>query len=96
MSIAIHIDNIRKTIGTRDILKGITFDVETGDIFGYLGPNGAGKTTTIRISSRPAAGRLRETGYSRSEYRLCRYPHEDWIFPRPGWTLRHDDRQLKT
>jgi len=49
MSIAIHIDNIRKTIGTREILKGITFDVETGDIFGYLGPNGAGKTTTIRI-----------------------------------------------
>jgi ABC-2 type transport system ATP-binding protein len=49
MSTAIHIDNIRKTLGTRTILKGITFDVETGDIFGYLGPNGAGKTTTIRI-----------------------------------------------
>lgn len=49
MSIAIHIDNIRKKLGHREILKGITFDVETGDIFGYLGPNGAGKTTTIRI-----------------------------------------------
>ena len=49
MGTAIHIDNIRKTLGTRKILKGITFDVETGDIFGYLGPNGAGKTTTIRI-----------------------------------------------
>jgi ABC-2 type transport system ATP-binding protein len=49
MSTAIHIDNIRKTIGAREILKGVTFDVETGDIFGYLGPNGAGKTTTIRI-----------------------------------------------
>jgi ABC-2 type transport system ATP-binding protein len=49
MSIAIHIDNIRKTISTREILKGITFDVGAGDIFGYLGPNGAGKTTTIRI-----------------------------------------------
>ncbi|MBN1367429.1 MAG: ABC transporter ATP-binding protein [Dehalococcoidales bacterium] len=49
MSIAIHIDNIRKTLGHREILKGITFDVQTGDIFGYLGPNGAGKTTTIRI-----------------------------------------------
>jgi ABC-2 type transport system ATP-binding protein len=49
MSTAIHIENIRKTIGTREILKGVTFDVEPGDIFGYLGPNGAGKTTTIRI-----------------------------------------------
>jgi len=49
MAVAIHIYNTRKTIGTREILKGINFDVETGDIFGYLGPNGAGKTTTIRI-----------------------------------------------
>jgi ABC-2 type transport system ATP-binding protein len=49
MSTSIHIDNIKKTIGPREILKGVTFDVEKGDIFGYLGPNGAGKTTTIRI-----------------------------------------------
>ena len=49
MSTAIHIDGIKKTIGPREILKGVTFDVGTGDIFGYLGPNGAGKTTTIRI-----------------------------------------------
>jgi ABC-2 type transport system ATP-binding protein len=49
MTTAIQIDNIRKTLGTREILKGITFNVQTGDIFGYLGPNGAGKTTTIRI-----------------------------------------------
>jgi ABC-2 type transport system ATP-binding protein len=49
LSTAIHIENIRKTLGTREILKGVTLDVETGDIFGYLGPNGAGKTTTIRI-----------------------------------------------
>lgn len=49
MKTAIHIDNIRKTLESREILKGISFDVESGDIFGYLGPNGAGKTTTIRI-----------------------------------------------
>jgi ABC-2 type transport system ATP-binding protein len=46
---AVHIHDIRKTLGTREVLKGVTFDVEVGDIFGYLGPNGAGKTTTIRI-----------------------------------------------
>ena len=49
MITAIHIDNVRKTLGNREVLKGVSFDVKSGDIFGYLGPNGAGKTTTIRI-----------------------------------------------
>lgn len=49
MNPAISIKNIKKTLGNREILKGISFNVEMGDIFGYLGPNGAGKTTTIRI-----------------------------------------------
>ncbi|MBN1686336.1 MAG: ABC transporter ATP-binding protein [Spirochaetales bacterium] len=49
MGTAIHLENIKKALGRREILKGISFDVESGDIFGYLGPNGAGKTTTIRI-----------------------------------------------
>ena len=49
MNSAISIKNIKKTLGNREILRGISFDVEMGDIFGYLGPNGAGKTTTIRI-----------------------------------------------
>src|SRR5665648_142028 len=46
---AISIKNVKKTLGSQEILKGISFNVEMGDIFGYLGPNGAGKTTTIRI-----------------------------------------------
>ena len=49
MNSAISIKNVKKTLGNREILKGISFNVEIGDIFGYLGPNGAGKTTTIRI-----------------------------------------------
>ncbi|MEI7615502.1 MAG: ABC transporter ATP-binding protein [Actinomycetota bacterium] len=49
MNPAISIKNVKKALGGREILKGISFDVEVGDIFGYLGPNGAGKTTTIRI-----------------------------------------------
>ena len=49
MNPAISIKNVKKTLGNREVLKGISFDVEMGDIFGYLGPNGAGKTTTIRI-----------------------------------------------
>jgi ABC-2 type transport system ATP-binding protein len=49
MNSAISIKNVTKTLGNREILRGISFDVVTQDIFGYLGPNGAGKTTTIRI-----------------------------------------------
>jgi len=45
----ISLENVKKILGGREILKGISFTVERGDIFGYLGPNGAGKTTTIRI-----------------------------------------------
>lgn len=44
----ISVQNVKKALGGREILKGVTFDVEQGDIFGFLGPNGAGKTTMIR------------------------------------------------
>ena len=45
----IDLSEVKKSLGTRTVLKDVTFRVERGDIFGYLGPNGAGKTTTIRI-----------------------------------------------
>lgn len=48
MDTTIKVQDIRKTLGGREILQGVTFSVEKGDIFGFLGPNGAGKTTTIR------------------------------------------------
>lgn len=46
---SILVKDVKKSLGGRDILKGINFEVEKGDIFGFLGRNGAGKTTTIRI-----------------------------------------------
>jgi ABC-2 type transport system ATP-binding protein len=45
----LHIDNLSKSFGNVHALRGITFTIERGEIFGYLGPNGAGKTTTLRI-----------------------------------------------
>lgn len=61
MNPAIRIKNVKKTLGNREVLKDISFDVEAGDIFGYLGPNGAGKTAfTVfspkKISSSRAEG----------------------------------------
>jgi ABC-2 type transport system ATP-binding protein len=46
-------------------VRGITFDVHDGDIFGFLGPNGAGKTTTIKMLTgliRPAQGAMQMFG----------------------------------
>lgn len=49
ISSPIEVKSIKKSLQGREILKGISFNVEKGDIFGFIGPNGAGKTTTIRI-----------------------------------------------
>src|SRR5437867_3068974 len=46
---AIDVRNIVKTFGDFTAVKGITFTVEAGEIFGLLGPNGAGKSTLIRM-----------------------------------------------
>lgn len=44
---AISVKNLVKHYNGLEALKGISFDIEEGEFFGYLGPNGAGKTTTI-------------------------------------------------
>lgn len=41
--------DLHKNIGSKQIIKGLTFDLYEGEVFGFLGPNGAGKTTTIRM-----------------------------------------------
>jgi len=45
----LEVKDVYKHLGKREIIKGISFTVKEGEIFGFLGPNGAGKTTTIRM-----------------------------------------------
>src|SRR4051812_31082935 len=45
----IKVNNLVKTYGDFEAVKGISFEVMEGEIFGLLGPNGAGKTTTLEI-----------------------------------------------
>ncbi|EAC3108817.1 ABC transporter ATP-binding protein [Listeria monocytogenes] len=47
--LALQVTNLHKKIRKREIIKGISFEVMPGEVFGFLGPNGAGKTTTIRM-----------------------------------------------
>jgi len=53
--------NVKKKIGSKWIIKGVSFDIYAGEIFGFLGPNGSGKTTTIRMLVdliRPTEGQI--------------------------------------
>jgi len=46
---AIKTENLRKEFGNQAAVKGLTLQVEQGEVFGFLGPNGAGKTTSIKM-----------------------------------------------
>jgi len=62
----IEASNIVKRFGDLEAVKGVSFSVKEGEIFGFLGPNGAGKTTTINILCtllKPTAGQARVNGH---------------------------------
>jgi len=46
---AIAVRDLRKSYGELEAVRGISFEVQQGEVFGLLGPNGAGKTTTVEI-----------------------------------------------
>jgi ABC-2 type transport system ATP-binding protein len=79
---------LAKTYGATVALRGVTFDVHGGEIFGLLGPNGAGKSTVIRILMdiiRPDSGEVRVFGEPRRRDHLDRMgylPEERGIYTR--------------
>jgi ABC-2 type transport system ATP-binding protein len=56
--IILKVTNLKKKYGQKSVVKGISFEVNKGEVFGILGPNGAGKTTTLEMieSMRPIDG----------------------------------------
>jgi ABC-2 type transport system ATP-binding protein len=48
-ALAIEVSDLRKSYGSLEAVRGISFGVERGEVYGLLGPNGAGKTTTVEI-----------------------------------------------
>jgi ABC-2 type transport system ATP-binding protein len=72
----IEVEGLAKRFGTIEAVKGVSFSVQPGEIFGFLGPNGAGKTTTINMLCtlvHPSSGTARVNGFDvireRSEVR---------------------------
>src|SRR3989304_3025521 len=65
--LAIQVTHLHKSFGEIQAVQGVSFDVQSGEIFGLLGPNGAGKTTTISMLAtllRPDEGDALVMGHS--------------------------------
>ena len=63
----IKTDDLHKSFGGFEALRGISLEVPAGSIYGFVGPNGAGKTTTMRILTtltRPSQGQAWVAGHS--------------------------------
>ena len=62
----IDVDELRKTYDAVEAVRGVSFEVDAGEVFGFLGPNGAGKTTTINMLctlAKPTSGRATVAGH---------------------------------
>jgi ABC-2 type transport system ATP-binding protein len=62
---AIEVRDLRKSYGPLEAVRGVSFEVGRGEVFGLLGPNGAGKTTTVEILEgyrKRSAGEVRVMG----------------------------------
>ena len=63
---AIEVRGLTKNFDEVQAVRGVDFEVATGEVFGFLGPNGAGKTTTINMLctlARPTSGEARVAGH---------------------------------
>lgn len=101
----LSVRDVKKKIGRKWIIKGVSFDLFAGEIFGFLGPNGSGKTTTIRMLVdliRPTEGQILICGKNIAKHRNEALQHIGCIVENPemypymtGWeNLAHYARMI--
>jgi lipopolysaccharide export system ATP-binding protein len=89
----LEVEGLRKTYGSREVVRGVSLQVRAGEIVGLLGKNGAGKTTTFGMvvgMVRPSAGEVRLAGkvinkvpmYQRARLGMGYLPQESSVFQR--------------
>jgi lipopolysaccharide export system ATP-binding protein len=92
-TLLLETDNLRKSYGEREVVRGVSLHVSTGEIVGLLGKNGAGKTTTFGMVVglvRPSAGAVRLAGreisrlpmFKRARLGMGYLPQESSVFQR--------------
>jgi ABC-2 type transport system ATP-binding protein len=83
---AIEVDALVKTYGEVEAVRGVSFTVARGEVFGFLGPNGAGKSTTINMLctlTRPTSGTARVNGFDVTGERDAVRRHIGLVFQDP-------------
>ncbi len=82
----IEVNELRKTFGDLEAVRGVSFSVEPGEVFGFLGPNGAGKTTTINMLctlAKPTSGSATVAGHDVASERDDVRRHIGLVFQDP-------------
>jgi len=83
----IRVRNITKTFKSFTAVKGISFDVEQGEIFAFLGPNGAGKTTTMKMLTTmlsPSSGTIELDGINTVRHQMAARKKFGIVFQDPS------------
>lgn len=76
MKTIVKITDLRKNFGHEQALKGIQFEIKSGEIFGLLGPSGSGKTTTIKLLTgelEPTSGSVEALGFKSDMFGRTEY-----------------------
>ncbi len=88
---AIEVVDLVKSYGEVDAVRGVSFAVPPGEVFGFLGPNGAGKSTTINVLctlAEPTSGAARVSGFDVVTQRDAVRRHIGLVFQDPTLDVR--------
>ncbi|RJP52282.1 MAG: ABC transporter ATP-binding protein [Anaerolineaceae bacterium] len=89
--------NLVKRYGDKIAVKDVSFDVHSGEIFGFLGPNGAGKTTTIKMIVgllQPTSGSVKVAGFDVQTQPLLAKAASGYVPDTPNLYAKLSGREL--